>query len=326
MSRDDVIAAQNHWANSIVDISRVFLQGGDYVGLAGQRAGELYGYGHSNVLFKPTKASEHVFRPDATGAMSYFVGYDAVPGGFSEDHGFAINAKKGFSKVVFNNHQIDCHGEVALAMGTYEFTCATTGAVSNVEYTFGYKRNSDGQVRICLHHSSIPYQPAASSTGPVSRDDVIAAQNHWANSIVDISRVFLQGGDYVGLAGQRAGELYGYGHSNVLFKPTKASEHVFRPDATGAMSYFVGYDAVPGGFSEDHGFAINAKKGFSKVVFNNHQIDCHGEVALAMGTYEFTCATTGAVSNVEYTFGYKRNSDGQVRICLHHSSIPYQPH
>ena len=160
----------------------------------------------------------------------------------------------------------------------------------------------------------------------MTRDDVIAAQNHWANSIVDISRVFLQGGDYVGLAGERAGELYGYGHSNVLFKPTKASEHVFRPDATGAMSYFVGYDAVPGGFSEDHGFAINAKKGFSKVVFNNHQIDCHGEVALAMGTYDFTCATTGAVSSVEFTFGYKRNDDGKVRICLHHSSIPYAPH
>jgi hypothetical protein len=215
---------------------------------------------------------------------------------------------------------------VALAMGTYDFTCATTGAVSSVEFTFGYKRNDDGKVRICLHHSSIPYAPAASATGPVTRDDVIAAQNHWANSIVDISRVFLQGGDYVGLAGERAGELYGYGHSNVLFKPTKASEHVFRPDATGAMSYFVGYDAVPGGFSEDHGFAINAKKGFSKVVFNNHQIDCHGEVALAMGTYDFTCATTGAVSSVEFTFGYKRNDDGKVRICLHHSSIPYAPH
>jgi hypothetical protein len=59
------------------------------------------------------------------------------------------------------------------------------------------------------------------------------------------------------------------------------------------------------------------------VIFNNHQIDCHGEVAHAMGTYEFTCATTGEISEVEYTFGYKRNDDGKVRICLHHSSIPY---
>jgi hypothetical protein len=42
-----------------------------------------------------------------------------------------------------------------------------------------------------------------------------------------------------------------------------------------------------------------------------------------MGTYYFTCATSGDVVKVEYTFGYKRNSDGKVRICLHHSSVPY---
>ena len=157
----------------------------------------------------------------------------------------------------------------------------------------------------------------------VTEREVIEAQNFWAQSIVDISNSFLTGGDYVSLAGERAGELYGYDHSNVLFKPTKATEQQFRPTANDAMSYFVGHDAVIGGFKEDQGFAINAKKGFSRVIFNNHQIDCHGDVAHAMGTYEFTCATTGEISEVEYTFGYKRNSDGKVRICLHHSSVPY---
>ena len=157
----------------------------------------------------------------------------------------------------------------------------------------------------------------------VTEREVIEAQNFWAQSIVDISNSFLTGGDYVSLAGERARELYGYDHSNVLFKPTKATEQQFRPTANDAMSYFVGHDAVIGGFKEDQGFAINAKKGFSRVIFNNHQIDCHGEVAHAMGTYEFTCATTGEISDVEYTFGYKRNGDGKVRICLHHSSIPY---
>ena len=157
----------------------------------------------------------------------------------------------------------------------------------------------------------------------VTRDEVIEAQNFWAKSIVDISETFLTGGDYVGLASERAGQLYGYDHSNVLFKPTKASHQQFRPTASDAMSYFVGHDAVIDGFKEDQGFAINAKKGFSRVIFNNHQIDCHGDVAHAMGTYEFTCATTGEISDVEYTFGYKRNDDGKVRICLHHSSVPY---
>lgn len=160
LNEADVIAAQNFWAQSIVDISNSFLSGEDYVSLAAERAGDLYGYDHSNVLFKPTKAAKQQFRPTAQDAMSYFVGNDAVVSGYKEDHGFAINAKKGFSKVVFNNHQIDCHGDVALAMGTYEFTCATTGEISDVEYTFGYKRNPDGKVRICLHHSSIPYEPS----------------------------------------------------------------------------------------------------------------------------------------------------------------------
>ena len=158
----------------------------------------------------------------------------------------------------------------------------------------------------------------------VTEQEVLEAQNLWAQSIVEISKSFLMGGDYVSLAGERAGELYGYDHSNVLFKPTKAAQQQFRPTAGGAMSYFVGHDAVISGYKEDQGFAINAKKGFSAVVFDNHQIDCHGDVAHAMGTYEFTCATTGEISEVEYTFGYKRNDDGKVRICLHHSSIPYE--
>ena len=170
---------------------------------------------------------------------------------------------------------------------------------------------------------SPPMDEAVQLINHVTEREVIEAQNFWAQSILDISNSFLTGGDYVSLAGERAGELYGYDHSNVLFKPTKAAEQQFRPTASDAMSYFVGHDAVISGFKEDQGFAINAKKGFSRVIFNNHQIDCHGDVAHAMGTYEFTCATTGEISEVEYTFGYKRNDDGKVRICLHHSSVPY---
>jgi len=42
-----------------------------------------------------------------------------------------------------------------------------------------------------------------------------------------------------------------------------------------------------------------------------------------MGDYVFTDATSGDKVRVEYTFGYKRNDDGKVRIYLHHSSVPY---
>merc|ERR1712227_743437 len=105
--------------------------------------------------------------------MSYFVGCNAVDGGYKEDGGFAINGGKGGSSVKFANHQIDLNGETAIAMGTYYFTCATTGVVSKVEYTFGYKRNDDGRVRIFLHHSSVPYATPGSK---ITKDEVLEKQ------------------------------------------------------------------------------------------------------------------------------------------------------
>merc|ERR1719238_2274104 len=71
---------------------------------------------------------------------------------------------------------------------------------------------------------------------------------------------------------------------------------------------------ISAAYLEKGGFAINGGKGWSEVVFDNHQIDLNGETAIAMGNYYFTCATTGGKTKVEYTFGYKRCDDGKVRI------------
>ena len=159
--------------------------------------------------------------------------------------------------------------------------------------------------------------------GAITELEVIAAQDLWAASIKRISAAYLAKSDFVKIAGDAAGELYAYGHHDVLFKPTKAAEVPFRPTAGEAMSYFVGGKAVDGGYDEDGGFAINGGKGFKKVVYRNHQIALKGNVALAMGEYDFTCATTGDESKVEYTLGYQRCDDGEVRIFLHHSSVPF---
>jgi hypothetical protein len=320
VTKEEAIAVQNAWAGAIKNISKVYKDKGDYVQAAADAAGELYGYGKGNVLFKPTKAREYTFRPTAEEAMSYFVGEGAVENGYKEDGGFAINGGKGWADCVYNNHMIEPIGGIAIAMGTYDFTCATTGDVSTVEYTFGYKRCDDGKVRIFLHHSSVPFSAAPA---PVTEAEVIAVQNAWAGAIKNISKVYKDKGDYVQAAADAAGELYAYGKGNVLFKPTKAREYQFRPTAEEAMSYFVGNDAVENGYKEDGGFAINGGKGFSDCVYKNHQIELKGGIGIAMGTYDFTCATTGDVSTVEYTFGYKRCDDGKVRIFLHHSSVPY---
>ena len=324
----EVLEAQQLWADQIAAISKVYADKGDYVAAAGEAAGQLYGYGKCDVLFKPTKSTKNPFRPTGESAMSYFVGSEAMDDATytGEDAGFAINGGRGWKAVEFNNHKIDLNGPTAQAMGDYTFTDATSGDKVNVYYTFGYKRNDDGKVRIFLHHSSVPYvaAPAAvTAPTPITEQEVEVAQKLWADQIAAISKVYLDGGDYVTAAGEAAGQLYGYGHGDVLFKPTKATGHPFRPTGEEAMSYFVGAEAMKNDEfkGEDAGFAINGGKGWSKVVFRNHQIKCYGEVAHAMGDYVFTDATSGDEVRVEYTFGYQRNDDGNVRICLHHSSV-----
>merc|ERR1712216_145030 len=223
----------------------------------------------------------------------------------------------------FRNHQVELNGPTAQAMGDYIFTDATSGDEVRVEYTFAYKRRDDGNVRIYLHHSSVPYTPAGPA--PVTMEEVEAAQKLWADSIASISKVYAEKGDYVAAAGDAAGKLYGYGKSDVLFKPTKATANPFRPTAEDAMSYFVGAEAMKNNKfkGEDAGFAINGGKGWKDVTFRNHKIDLNGPTAQAMGDYVFTDATSGDEVRVEYTFGYKRNPDSKVRIYLHHSSVPY---
>jgi len=326
VSEADVIAAQKLWAESIASISKVHADKGDFVAAAGEAAGQLYGYGHGNVLFKPTKATDHPFRATGEEAMSYFVGAEAMKNDKykGEDAGFAINGGRGWKDVQFNNHQIELYGKVAHAMGDYIFTDATSGDKVRVEYTFCYKRCDDGKVRICLHHSSVPYSAAPAA---VTEAEVLEAQKLWADQIAAISKVYADKGDYVAAAGEAAGQLYGYGKSDVLFKPTKSTKNPFRPTGESAMSYFVGSEAMKDEKfkGEDAGFAINGGKGWSNVVFNNHKIDLNGPTAQAMGDYTFTDATSGDKVNVYYTFGYKRNDDGKVRIYLHHSSVPYSP-
>lgn len=42
-----------------------------------------------------------------------------------------------------------------------------------------------------------------------------------------------------------------------------------------------------------------------------------------MGNYYFTDANTNKEIKVEYTFGYIKDKDGNLKINLHHSSLPY---
>lgn len=95
----------------------------------------------------------------------------------------------------------------------------------------------------------------------VTEAGVRKVQEAWAQAIKSISKVHLEGGDFIGVAGEAAAELYAYGHTNVLFKPTKAAEVQFRPTAEGAMSYFVGAANVQSGPIEEDRVRHQRRKG-----------------------------------------------------------------
>ena len=149
----------------------------------------------------------------------------------------------------------------------------------------------------------------------VSIADVEDTQRKWGDGIIAISEAHRNGGDYVGIATNHINTLYGYQTGPVLFKPTLAVQEQFRPTFDAALSYFVASNKV---CPEDEGFAI---KGWTKVRFENDDVIIDGNRALAMGNY-FFAGPDGTEVKVEYTFGYILDGNGNLRIQLHHSSMP----
>lgn len=150
----------------------------------------------------------------------------------------------------------------------------------------------------------------------ITTEEVEAAQKEWGEGIIAISAAYTDGDDYEERAREHLDTLYNYDNGTVLFKPTLAVEDQFRGTYDEALSYF-----VTGMRAEDTGFAI---KGWTDVRFENEGIITDDDNAMAMGNYYFT-GPDGSVTKVEYTFGYVRDDDGDLRINVHHSSVPYTP-
>ena len=155
----------------------------------------------------------------------------------------------------------------------------------------------------------------SASAQSISEQAVIDAQTTWGEGIVAIATIHADGGDYTARASEHINDLYAYGETDVMFKPTLASEDQFRETFDEALSYFIGQDGT-----EDHGFAIS---GWANVRWESNGIYTDDTSAMAMGNYYFT-APDGSETKVEYTFGYIL-VDGELKINLHHSSMPYSP-
>merc|ERR1719313_1711397 len=230
-------AAQEDWGAGIVKIAKAHTDGGDFVQEATDHINTLYGYQISPVLFKPTLAAVEQFRDTFEKALSYFVASNKE---CPEDKGFAI---KGWTAVRFENtNKIITSGRVGMAMGNYFFT-NPEGDEVKVEYSFGYMLDDNDDVRIVLHHSSMPYAAAARQLSGLRGDFlassksrrmsdaavtemttalVEAAQKAWGDGIVKIAKAHTDGGDFVQEATDHINTLYGYQISPVLFKPTLA--------------------------------------------------------------------------------------------------------
>lgn len=153
----------------------------------------------------------------------------------------------------------------------------------------------------------------------ITEAQVLAAQQAWGRALVQISSDFASGGIARATATASAvlDAAYGYQMGPVLFKPTlTTAPHTFRTTREGALAYFVGNNPA---FPNDRGFAL---KGWTNVEVRNAAVLIHGDVAKTMGNVTLT-NRDGSRTTVDKTWGYRLDPQGNLRIVLHHSSLPF---
>jgi len=154
----------------------------------------------------------------------------------------------------------------------------------------------------------------------ITEAEVKAAQEGWGAALIQISNDYKDGGIEKAKATASAvlDAAYGYNMGPVLFKPTlTVVPQTFRPTKEGALAYFVGDDT---NFPDDSGFAL---KGWTAYEFENSAVHITADLALTIGKVRVTNGK-GEVTEVDKTWGFKKDDKGQLRIVLHHSSLPYQ--
>ena len=156
------------------------------------------------------------------------------------------------------------------------------------------------------------------SHSTISTAEINEAQQLWAEGLVAIGQAYSANENYQELAEQLLLKLYAldYGNGTILFKPTLATEKPFRKNKDGALSYFIGDNAE---YAEDQGFAL---KKWRSVEFDNSEILFREDIAIAIGSYHLE-SESGQKTTAHYTFGYVKDDAGEIKVILHHSSLPY---
>ena len=141
-------------------------------------------------------------------------------------------------------------------------------------------------------------------------------QKKWADIILEIGKAYKQKINLDNLIFELLNNVYAFNQGEVIFKPTLAKQNQFRSTKDEFISYFLGQNKV---CEEDSGFAI---KSWESIEFENYKIIEYNNYLLSMGNYFFE-DDQKKLLKVEYTFGFIKISESDLRINLHHSSLPY---
>ncbi len=155
---------------------------------------------------------------------------------------------------------------------------------------------------------------------PIQEKDLSDARIAWGDGLIKISKTFETEGieGATSVAGNMIDKLYFYSFGEVLFKPTlSGGSQTFRPTKEGALSYFVGHNSL---YPNDNGFGI---KLWREVSSETSAIFIDDTVAMWMGWVTLV-DRDGQVTKVDKSWGYKLDDNGNLRITLHHSSLPYE--
>ena len=156
---------------------------------------------------------------------------------------------------------------------------------------------------------------------PILEKDISDAVSAWGDGLLEISNAYENSSIEKAtlVAEGMLDGLYGFNIGPVLFKPTlSGGSQTFRLTKEGALSYFVGQNAD---YPQDSGFGL---KFWRKVTAEVSAVFIDEAVAMWMGWVIFT-DRDAKVTKVDKSWGYKLDNQGDLRIVLHHSSLPYTP-
>ena len=145
MSSDQIKNFLNSWKDGVIEIGRVYLEGGDYEKCAEKFLSSHYAFDHEEVLFKPTFTREVIFRNSKDSALSYF-----IKGDVAEDNGFALRPWEDIKLEELNTIE---ENNLMVAMGILSFKPVDIDEITMVAFTF-LLVIVDESLKIKVHHSS----------------------------------------------------------------------------------------------------------------------------------------------------------------------------